>query len=169
MVVVKTRGSKLVIMSSKKVPYKALKPNWISDKAWTEIIIAWENGLSDREASFRASRDGDVFITEAELKEIVASDSRIADIRDFLHTEIVAQAKLNIAESLREGSVATSKWYLERKAPDEFSSKASVAFEGAVVGLTMEEKQKELDQLLSDFGGVVEDKTEDKTDGEGSV
>lgn len=150
-------------MSNKKVPYKAIKPKGMPDKAWTEIITAWENGLSDREASFRASREADVYITETELKELVASDPRIADIRDFLHTDIVSQAKLNIAQSLREGSVSTSKWYLERKAADEFSTKAAVAFEGAVVELTMEEKQKEIDKLLEDFGGV----TEDKTDGEG--
>lgn len=150
-------------MSNKKVPYKAIKPKNMPDKAWTEIITAWENGLSDREASFRASREADVYITETELKELVASDPRIADIRDFLHTDIVSQAKLNIAQSLREGSVSTSKWYLERKAADEFSTKAAVAFEGAVVELTMEEKQKEIDKLLEDFGGV----TEDKTDGEG--
>ena len=69
-----------------------------------------------------------------------------------MQNDILSQAKLNIADNIREGNVSTSKWYLERKAPDEFSSKAAVAFEGAVVGLTMEEKQAEIDKLLENFG-----------------
>lgn len=156
-------------MASKKVPYKAIKPDWMTDHAWTEIITAWENGLSDREASFRASRDGEVYITETELKELVASDPRIADIRDFLHTDIVAQAKLNIAESLREGSVATAKWYLERKASDEFSSKASVAFDATVVEVSMEDKQKKLEEALENFISGTEEDTEGDNGTEGQV
>lgn len=155
-------------MSRQKTPYAKIKPKGLPDAAWREIISSWENGLSDREASFRASRDSGIYVTEAELKELVASSPEIASLRDFLKSDIVSNAKLNIADSIREGSVSTSKWYLERKAADEFSTKAAVAFEGAVVGLTMEEKQKEIDKLLESFGGT-EDNAEEKTDGEGKV
>ena len=148
-------------MSRVKTPYLKIKPPELNEAAWREVVSSWENGLSDREASFRASRDSGIFVTEAELKKIVARDKDVADLRDFLQPDIVSNAKLNIADSIREGSVATSKWYLERKAADEFSTKAAVAFEGAVVGLTMEEKQKELDKLLADFGGETVDTTED--------
>ena len=152
-------------MSRVKTRYTALRPKGINEHAWREIISAWENGLSDREASFRASRDSGIYITEAQLKEIVAENPEISGLRDFLRSDIVSNAKLNIAESIREGSVATSKWYLERKASEEFSSKASVAFEGAMVTVTMEEKQKAIDELLESFG---KPKAEDgeNTDGE---
>jgi hypothetical protein len=40
---------------------------------------------------------------------------------------------------------------LERKASDEFSTKSAVAFEGAVVELSLDEKQKALEQLLETF------------------
>lgn len=142
-------------MGRKVIPYRKLKPHGISDNAWAEIVYAWENGLSDREASFRACRDGDTYITEAELKEIVESSAEISGLRDFLRSALVSQAKLNISESINQGNVSTAKWYLERRAPEEFSSKQAVAFEGAVVGLTMEEKQKELDKLLESFGASV--------------
>lgn len=142
-------------MSKKAVPYKQIKPKGLSDKAWAEIVYAWENGLSDREASFRACRDGDTYITEAQLKEIVESSAEVSGLRDFLRSALVSQAKLNISDSINEGNVSTAKWYLERRAPEEFSSKQAVAFEGAVVGLTMEEKQKELDKLLESFGASI--------------
>lgn len=148
------------------IPYLKLKPDGMPQKAWKEIVTAWENGLSDREASFRASRDSGIYITESEIKEMVASSPEIASLRDFLMTDIVSRAKVNIADNIRQGNISTSKWYLERKAADEFSSKAAVAFEGAVVGLTMEEKQAEIDKLLEGFGVGSE---EGESDGSNEV
>ena len=147
-------------MGKSVVPYKQLKPKELSDSAWEEIIYAWENGLSDREASFRACRDGNTYITEVQLKELVASSPEISGLRDFLRSALVSKAKLNISESINDGNVSTAKWYLERRAPEEFSSKQAVAFEGAVVGLTMEEKQKELDKLLESFGSSLPENDE---------
>lgn len=148
-------------MSRQKTRYSSLRPKGINEAAWREILDAWENGLSDREASFRASKDSGIYITEAELKEIVASSPEISGLRDFLRSDIVSNAKLNIAESIREGSVSTSKWYLERKAAEEFSTKASVAFEGAAIAVTMEEKQRAIDELLESFGVSEKEKAED--------
>lgn len=152
-------------MPRTKTPYLKFKPKWINEAAWREIVDSWSNGLSDREASFRASRDSGIYVTEAELKELVASDPNVSSLRDFLLSDIVSNAKLNIADSIREGSVSTSKWYLERKAASEFSSKQSVAFEGAVIGLSMEEQQQKFDELLESFGGVVKEENTDGAEG----
>ena len=108
-------------MGRKAIPYRKLKPHGLSDNAWAEIVYAWENGLSDREASFRACRDGDTYITEAELKEIVESSAEISGLRDFLRSALVSQAKLNISESINQGNVSTAKWYLERRADHHHS------------------------------------------------
>ena len=151
--------------AEKTTEYLVYKPEDMSETAWAAIIDSWRNGLSDREAAFRASKDGSVLISEKTVKELYQSSKEIADLRDFLRTALVSQAKLNIAESLNGGSVTTAKWYLERKSPEEFSSKAAVAFEGAVVGLTMEEKQAEIDKLLENFGKADADgeNTDDRT------
>lgn len=138
--------------TKKEIKYRAYKPEGMPDKAWEAIIESWENGLSDREASFRASREDGFYITEAAIKELVDGSKRIRDLRDFLHSGLVAQAKINIADAIREGSISTTKWYLERKAPEEFSSKAAVALEGAVIQVSMEEKQAEMDKFLEGFG-----------------
>lgn len=151
-------------MSRQKTPYSGFRPKHINEAAWREIVSSWEDGLSDREAAFRASRDSGIYITESELKEIVASDENISALKDFLQSDVISMAKKNIAGSIREGNVSTSKWLLERKAPNEYSTKASVAFEGAVVGLTMEEKQAELDKLLDDFSFGEEKKDSDEKD-----
>lgn len=139
-------------MAKAKVPFLKLKPRGLKIVTWQIILNAWENGLSDREAAFLASKDGTAYVTEEDVKGWLAENADIASLKDFLQSDLLSNAKLNIADNIRNGNVATSKWYLERKAPDEFSSKAAVAFEGAVVGLTMEEKQAEIDKLLEGFG-----------------
>lgn len=153
-------------MAKAKVPFLKLKPRGLKIVTWQIILNAWENGLSDREAAFLASKDGTAYVTEEDVKGWLAENADIASLKDFLQSDLLSNAKLNIADNIRNGNVATSKWYLERKAPDEFSSKAAVAFEGAVVGLTMEEKQAEIDKLLEGFG--VGSK-EGESDGSGEV
>lgn len=136
---------------SEAIPYKQLRPREIDKVSWTAIIEAWENGLSDREASLRASRDSGVLITEAQLKRIIAENEQVASLKEYLSVDIISKAKLNIAEAIRNGDKATSKWYLERKASNEFSSKASVAFEGAVATLSMEDKRKQMEEFMNQF------------------
>lgn len=147
--------------------YYKFKPQGISRAAWKGIITAWQDGLSDREAAFRASREDGILITEAELKELVATDERIADLRDYLHSDVLMMAKQNIAESIREGSVSTAKWLLERKAANEYSTKASVNFENAVIGLSMAEKEAEMDKFMDKFIKGFMNKGD--SDGEGEV
>lgn len=126
--------------------YKALKPEGVEDSAWVKVIDAWTNGLSDREASFRAS------IKESDIKKWCKDNPDIAKLRDLLHGDILAHAKLNIANEIAKGNASVSKWYLERKAANEFSSKSAVSFENAVVELTLEDKEKKVAELMEDFG-----------------
>lgn len=141
------------------IPYLALKPLEINKNAWKVIVEAWENGLSNREASLRASRDSGCYVTETQLNEIIASSEEVASLREFLMADLVSEAKLNIANDIRKGSVSTAKWYLERKRPEEFSSKAAIAFEGSMVATSMEDKKKELEDFMAQFE-VVDDEEE---------
>lgn len=136
---------------TKEVPYKGMKPENVSDKAWCSVIEAWTNGLSDREASFRASKYDDVRLTEADIKGWIKSNPDISELKEYLYADLVSEAKLTIAEAIKAKDIKTVKWYLERKASNEFSSKASLAFENAVVELTLADKEKALDELMEKF------------------
>lgn len=139
-------------MARSKVPYIGIKPKGVREKVWIAVVDAWTNGLSDRDASFRASQDSGVFVRESEIKEWRNDYPEVDALRDFLHSDIVANAKLNIAERIKSGDVTTSKWYLERKAADEFSTKSAVAFEGAAIELSMEDKEKKVEEFMEQFG-----------------
>ena len=141
--------------SEKEKYWLGFKPDDISEVAWKEIIRSWQNGLSDREAAFRASRAGGK-VTEAQIRSIVDTHSEIADLREFLLTSLVSESKLNIADAIRNGDKGISKWYLERRAPEEFSSKAAVQLENAVMEISIAEKQKQAMEFLDKFGGEAD-------------
>lgn len=137
-------------MSRQKTAYAGLKPKEVKDATWRAVIEAWENGLSDREASFRASKLGE-YTTVADIKGWIKKNPEIGELKSMLESELRSSAKYAVADSIREGDVKTAKWYLERKAADEFSTKASIEFENAVVALTLDEKEDALKQYINDF------------------
>lgn len=139
-------------MSRQKVPFIQYKPKKVKDATWRAVVEAWENGLSDREAAFRASKldDADA-ITAEDIRKWCKNDPGIGELRANLQSDLLSSAKLTVADALREGDVKTAKWYLERKAADEFSTKQAVAFEGAVVELSLEEKEKALKEMMEQF------------------
>ena len=141
----------MAIKNEKDVPFKGLKPIEVNDAVWTAVIESWENGLSDREAAFRASREGDVRVKESDIKMWMKEDPDIADLKEHLQAQLISNAKLLISDAINEGDVKTAKWYLERKAANEFSSKAAVSFENAVVELTLEDKEKALKEMVKKF------------------
>ena len=56
-----------------------------------------------------------------------------------------------MSEAIRSGKTRVAQWYLERKAADEFSTKSAVQFEGAVVELSLAEKEEALAKLVENF------------------
>jgi len=136
---------------SKTVPFIGYKPEKVNDDIWTAVIEAWENGLSDREAAFRASRYTNIPLTANEIKQWKKNDPRIAELCEMLKDDLKATAKMNAAKLLKQGDDKTTRWYLEHKCPEEFSTKSAVAFEGAAITLSLEEKEKALKELVESF------------------
>ena len=139
-------------MSTKKIPYKNLKPKNVDDEVWTRVAKAWENGLSDREAALLVSRDTETVFKASDIAKWKKENPDIAELQAFLEVAVRTDAKLNVSEAIRAGKTKVAQWYLERKAADEFSTKSAVAFEGAVVELSLEEKEKALKDLVEQFG-----------------
>ena len=118
---------------------------------WTIVVEAWENGLSDREASLMVSRKLQKLVKATEIAQWKKDNPEVAELQAFLEVAVRTDAKLTVADAIRAGRVKSAEWYLERKAADEFSTKSAVAFEGAVVELSLEEKDKALKDLVETF------------------
>ena len=138
-------------MSTQGIPYSHLKPKNVDNDVWTIVVEAWENGLSDREASLRVSRKLQKLVKATEIAQWKKDNPEVAELQAFLEVAVRTDAKLTVADAIRAGRVKSAEWYLERKAADEFSTKSAVAFEGAVVELSLEEKDKALKDLVETF------------------
>lgn len=131
------------------------KPKEIDAAVWETVVEAWENGLSDNEAAFRVQKLIGADLKADEIRKWCKDYPEVGELRASLLNDLLTSAKLTIAETLRDPNsrerVKTARWYAERKAADEFSTKSAVAFEGAVVELSLEEKEKALKDMLKEF------------------
>ena len=131
------------------------KPKKVDASVWETVVEAWENGLSDNEAAFRVQKLLGIDLKASEIREWCKEYPEVGELRALLQNDLLTSAKLTIAETLRDPKskerVKTARWYAERKGADEFSTKQAVAFEGAVVELSLEEKQKMLEEKMAEF------------------
>lgn len=134
--------------------FEQFKPKELNEAAWEIVIDGWSNGLSDREVAFRVSKHTGINLQVDDIRRWVHEDKGLADLRENLSSALIADAKLNVADAVRSGDTATAKWYLERKAQDEFSTKQSIAFdEASQLTLSIEDKQKALEEMIANFNG----------------
>ena len=139
-------------MSRQKLRFAKLKPSGIKDATWRRLVEAWENGLSDREAAFYVSKHSACDeITTDDIQRWFIENPEVKELKVCLHSDLLSSAKITVADALRDKDIKTAKWYLERKGADEFSTKQAVAFEGAIVELSLEEKEKKLQELVENF------------------
>lgn len=139
-------------MSEQIIPYKDIKPKKVDADVWTAVVEAWENGLSDREAARIASRKTRKMVKPSDITEWRKANPEVEELKAFLEVSLRAESKMVVSDAIRAGKYKVAQWYLERKAADEFSTKSAVAFEGAVVELSLEEKEKALKDLVEQFG-----------------
>lgn len=119
-------------MAEKKKPGRPKKksnagrPTVMTEETLKKLTFAFSKGLSDEEASLFAE------ITPQTLYNYCHANPEFFERKELLKNKPKMQAKLNISENIENGDVDTSKWYLERKAKNEFSTKQETAIEGAV-------------------------------------
>lgn len=135
-----------------KTPYRKLKPKEITDLTWRILVEAWENGLSDREVALRLCKESRADqMSATEIRKMINANPDVADLKATLAMELITASKLTVADAVKDGDIKTAKWYLERKAADEFSTKQAVALESAVIDLTIEDKEKALKRMIEGF------------------
>lgn len=133
--------------------YEEIKPKEIRSKIWDVLVEAWENGLSDREACFRILKLCKVEMTPAQLRTFYARYPKMHDLRDMLKDQIVTSARLVVKESVeKDRNEKTARWVLEHMKPDEFSTKAAIAFERAAIEVSVADKEEGMKKFMEQFG-----------------
>lgn len=135
---VKAKKPKAKKTSTKK--HAGGRPSVMTKDMLQKLELAFLKGLSDRQACHFAD------ISLQTLYNYCNKHPEYFERKEQLKLNPTIQAKLNVAEGIESGDVELSKWYLERKAKDEFSTKQEVGLSGEVnnplSGLTTEELKK---------------------------
>lgn len=100
---------------------KVGRPTVMTETMIGKLELLFARGLSDREACLIAN------ISPSTLYDYCTENPDFAERKELLKDNIKTQAKLNVAEAIEKKDVDISKWYLERKAKDEFSTKQEIA------------------------------------------
>lgn len=95
------------------------RPTKMTPETIAKLEEGFTMGFSDVEACLYAG------ISKSALYNYCDEHVEFRDRKEELKNHPTLLAKRNVIESLREGDQQTSKWYLERKAPD-FKAKQEI-------------------------------------------
>ena len=96
---------------------KVGRPTVMTEDVLDKLEYLFAKGLTDREACLIAN------IHPSTLYDYCSANPEFAERKELLKDKPKITAKLNVAEAIESHDIDMSKWYLERKAKDEFSAK----------------------------------------------
>ena len=94
---------------------KVSNPTKFDDKVIAKLELAFTKGCSINEACLYAD------IATSTFYRNVDKESELYEYFMQLKDNPLKKARFNLVEDIEDGNVESSKWYLERKAKDEFS------------------------------------------------
>ena len=100
---------------------KVGRPTIMTEAIVSKLEYGFMKGLNVTECCHYADISRNCFYEYCEKNP--AFKDRIEELRSYTS----ARAKLNVAEAIEEGDKDMSKWWLERRNKDEFSTKQEVA------------------------------------------
>ena len=129
------------------VKNKGGRPTVMTPETVKKLEDAFIIGCTDEEACFYAN------ISKPTLYDYIKLHPEFSDRKEALKKSPSFKAKKNIVNALEEGDKETSKWYLERKNKDEFSTKTESVNQSTTVQTVYIEKadKKELEEHISDI------------------
>ena len=96
---------------------KGGRPTVMTAETLNKLEYGFLRGMNDLECCLYAD------ISRQTLYDYCNKHPEFADRKETLKKKPSIQAKLNITEAIENGDVDLSKWYLERRNKDEFSTK----------------------------------------------
>lgn len=125
-------------MTKKKDPKDLLpvgRKSVMTESVIGKLEQAFSMGCSDLEACLFAD------ISKDALYDYQGKHPEFADRKAILKQKMIFQARSVIVDSLNKSDENTAKWYLERKAKDEFSTKVENEVSGKGVNIIVADKR----------------------------
>lgn len=102
---------------------KGGRPTVITARVVRLLVTCFQNGLTIRQACWQSG------ISHEAYYQRVKNDSEFADKMSKAQQLPSMTARTNVMTAIKKGDVSASKWLLERKDKEEFSSKTDVAIQ----------------------------------------
>lgn len=99
---------------------KVGRPTVMTEAVIGKLELLFAKGLTDREACLLADID------PSTLYDYCNKHPEFTERKEALKQHPTAKARLNVIEAIEKGDSDLSKWWLERKARDEFSTKQTI-------------------------------------------
>lgn len=112
---------------------KVGRPTVMTEETIQKLEYAFMRGLTDLEACLYAD------ISKSTLYNYCEENPEFMDRKEELKQHPTAKARLNVTEAIENGNEELSKWWLERKAKAEFSTKQEISADiDSEVNITIE-------------------------------
>lgn len=111
-------------MSDKK---RVGRPKKITPAVLRKLEVAFSLGLNDKQARLFAGN-----LPASTFYDYCQEHPEFSELKELLKQSPEINAKTNIAKALKDGDKELSKWYLERKCKDEFSTKQDLGINGEI-------------------------------------
>ena len=120
------------------------RPGTVTKEVVAKLEQAFAVGATDLEACFFAGISKDAFYRYCDKHE------EFRERKEALKQKPVLLAKTNVIKKLQAADIDTSKWYLERKAKKEFSTRIESSNMNIEV-IPSEEQQEKIEKMLDDI------------------
>lgn len=119
------------------------RPKKLTKEVVQKLEWAFARGLNDRLACIYAD------ISTSTLYDYCKKNPEFSERKELLKDTPEMNAKINLAEKIAEGDMELSKYFLERKCKNEFSTKQEVHVSGELnnpfAGLSTDDLKKLID------------------------
>lgn len=102
---------------------KVGRPTVMTEEVVQKLEFAFMRGMTDVEACLYAD------ISRSTLHNYCEEHPEFLDRKEELKQHPTSKARLNVTEAIEKGDADMSKWWLERKAKNEFSTKQEIGGE----------------------------------------
>jgi hypothetical protein len=128
-------------MTGKRTGNPVGRPTVMTPEVLDKLQSAFAIGCTDTEACIFADID------MSSMYKYQEKHPEFTERKHLLKKKPVLKARMNLMDSLNQKNIDTSKWFLERKARDEFATRTVSDNFNVEVELT-EEKKKEINDMI---------------------
>lgn len=124
------------------------RPTVITAKVVRLLVTSFHNGLTVRQACWQSGISHEAYY------------QRLRNDIDFADTMSKAQylpsitARTNITKAIKKGDISSSRWWLERKEKDEFSSKADITVQEEIIAMPTDDEIERIQKNARRFSAM---------------